>query len=46
MPKNDPPEFSFQFLPPKLSAKGIEAVRPIVWAASFALVCYAISFFL
>jgi hypothetical protein len=44
VPKNDP-EFSFQILPPKLSAKGTEAVRPIVWAVSIAVVCYAISFF-
>ena len=46
VPKNDPPEFSFQFFPPKVNAKGIEAVRPIVWAVSIAVVCYAVSWFL
>ena len=43
MAKNDPPEFSFQFFPPKIVAKGIEAVRPVAWAAGLLLTCYAIS---
>jgi hypothetical protein len=42
VPKNDPPEFSFQFLPPKITAKGIEAVRPVAWAVGFLVLSYAV----
>jgi len=44
-PKGEP-EFSFQLFPPKITAKGIEAVRPVVWPTGFLLVCIAIVYLL
>jgi hypothetical protein len=44
MPKQkEDPEFLFQFFPLKITAKGIEAVRPIAWAVGLLVLCYAIS---
>jgi hypothetical protein len=41
MPTNDP-EFSVELLLIRLSAKGIEAVRPIAWGVLVLLLCYSI----
>jgi hypothetical protein len=40
--KKDIPKLSFQFFPLKLSAEGIEAVRPLAWPAGAVLVALAI----
>jgi hypothetical protein len=40
--KQDPPEISFQFFPPKLNAKGTWAVVPTALAISFILICYGL----
>lgn len=42
--KKAEPEFSAQLLMMKLTAKGSDAVRPIVWAVSVAVMCVAAAF--
>jgi hypothetical protein len=40
--KPPPPEFSFQFFPPKLNAKGWWVAVPTAFAVSIVIICYGI----